>query len=58
LMLDASKARLLLGWRPRLGLDAALDWIVDWHRAQVRGDDMRAVSVSQLKQYEALPAHP
>jgi CDP-glucose 4,6-dehydratase len=54
LILDASKARKLLGWRPRLTLDTALDWIVDWHKAQVRGDDMRALTLHQLEKFLAL----
>ena len=54
LKLDASKARGLLGWRPRLALDVALDWIVDWHKAQVRGEDMRALTLRQLEHYHAL----
>ena len=33
LKLDTSEARSLLGWRPALRLDEALDWIVDWHKA-------------------------
>jgi len=33
LTLDCSKARNLLGWRPRLGLDEALAWTAEWYRA-------------------------
>jgi len=58
LTLDASKARAKLGWRPRLPLDTALDWIVDWHRAHMRGDDMRAVTVRQLEAYQAFWGAP
>lgn len=54
LRLDASKARARLGWRPRLDLGTALDWIVEWHAAQRRGDDVRAVTESQIERYEAL----
>lgn len=54
LRLDASKARARLGWRPRLDLGTALDWIVEWHAAQLRGDDVRSLSESQIERYQAL----
>lgn len=31
LMLDCSKAKRLLGWRPRLTLSTALEWVNDWY---------------------------
>ena len=54
LKLDATKARAQLGWRSRLAIDTALDWIVDWHRAHARGEDMRAVTLRQIADYHAL----
>ncbi len=54
LKLDSSRARSLLGWRPRLSLDAALDFTVDWYRACQRGDDLRALSLEQIRRYEGL----
>ncbi len=51
LKLDCSKARNELGWRPVLGLDAAIDWIVEWHKAVTAGEDARVVTLSQLDQY-------
>lgn len=53
LKLDCSKARSVLGWRPVLGLDQALDWIVAWHRAVADGQDAREVTASQLEAYRA-----
>lgn len=53
LKLDCSKARAELGWRPVLGLDAALDWIVDWHKAVANGEDAQAVTLAQLDEYRA-----
>jgi CDP-glucose 4,6-dehydratase len=53
LALDASKARARLGWRPRLNLDEALAWTVDWHRRFGRGEDARQLVVEQIKTYEA-----
>jgi CDP-glucose 4,6-dehydratase len=52
LKLDASKARRLLGWAPRLPLAEALDWIVEWHRALDRSSDMRGVTLNQIERYE------
>lgn len=56
LKLDASRARALLHWRPRLRLTAALDWVVDWHRAYQDGADMQRVTTEQIVEYESLPA--
>ncbi len=53
LKLDCSKAQARLGWRPRLRLDEALDWVIDWYRAQAGGADMRAVTLDQIAAYEA-----
>ncbi len=54
LKLDCSKAHAELGWRPRLDLETALEWVIDWYRAQVDGQDMRDVSLAQIKDYRAL----
>lgn len=51
LRLDCSKARAMLGWRPALGLDATLQWIVDWHKAVADGVDARDVTSSQIMNY-------
>jgi CDP-glucose 4,6-dehydratase len=32
LKLDCSKAIERLGWQPRLRLESALDWVIDWYR--------------------------
>jgi CDP-glucose 4,6-dehydratase len=54
LKLDCSKARQLLGWRPRLRLADALRWTVEWHRSHEAGADMRSVSLSQIAAYQQL----
>jgi CDP-glucose 4,6-dehydratase len=51
LRLDCSKARTLLGWQPVLGLDDALTWTVEWHRAVHDGADMRKISLAQIRRY-------
>jgi CDP-glucose 4,6-dehydratase len=56
LRLDSSKARTLLGWRPGLNLEAAVDWTVGWYKAHARGSDMRDFTLSQIRRYEGLPA--
>lgn len=54
LKLDASKARHHLGWRPRLPLPMALEWLVDWYRRLDDGEDARTLCNEQLSRYEAL----
>jgi len=50
LRLDSSRARSRLGWRPRLRLEDALRWVVEWFRA----DDARAATLKQLDDYQRL----
>ena len=54
LALDASKARARLDWRPRIGLDDALAWTVEWYKAFGSGADMREHSLRQIRRYEEL----
>lgn len=54
LKLDSSKARQQLGWRPRLGLDNALAWTVEWYQARAAGADVRALCLEQIEEYGRL----
>lgn len=54
LKLDCSKARSRLNWMPRWSLEMALAAIIDWHRAYLAGDDMRAATLTQIQDFESL----
>jgi len=54
LKLDCSKARAQLGWSPRLDLDGALDWLVDWYQADLAGADMRRTTLEQIERFQHL----
>jgi len=54
LKLDASRARTELGWRPRLRLEEALEWLVSWYKASQRGADLQRVTLDQIAAYEKL----
>jgi CDP-glucose 4,6-dehydratase len=51
LKLDCSKAKTMLGWRPRWGLEQALDATVDWYRAYLAGKDMHEITIAQIDAY-------
>ncbi len=52
LKLDSSRARARLGWRPLLGLDAALEATVEWYSQLHAGADMHAVTVGQIEAFQ------
>ncbi|HXC44006.1 MAG TPA: CDP-glucose 4,6-dehydratase [Candidatus Dormibacteraeota bacterium] len=54
LRLDASKARVELGWKPRLKIEAALEWTMEWYRAWNQGADMTEHTLEQIAEYERL----
>ena len=50
LMLDSSKARARLAWRPRLALADALRLTVEWYDRFISGErNMRAFSEQQIR---------
>lgn len=54
LKLDASKARAELGWHPSLRIGTSLEWLVDWYKRWQAGEDMHALTLQQIRNYEAL----
>jgi CDP-glucose 4,6-dehydratase len=54
LRLDASKASVELGWRPRLKVEAALEWTMAWYRAWNEGENMAEFTGKQITEYEQL----
>jgi CDP-glucose 4,6-dehydratase len=54
LTLDSSRAHAELNWEPRLNLETALHWLVDWHRAWQSGQDMHAFTLAQIAAYDRL----
>lgn len=58
LSLDSTKAKIGLGWRPRLTMEQAVTLTVDWYRAHVDHADMRAFSERQIEYYVAGTADP
>lgn len=53
LKLDMSKARQRLQWAPRWPLETALARIIEWQRAWLVGQDMRAVCLQQITEYQS-----
>ena len=49
LKLDSAKARALLGWRPRWGIDEAAEKIVAWSHGYRDGSDLRRLCLEQIE---------
>jgi CDP-glucose 4,6-dehydratase len=52
LKLDISKAKHVLGWQPRWGVYKALESIVEWHKGWQEGEDLKALTIRQIGEYE------
>ena len=53
LKLDISKAKLLLGWKPRWQIDYALDLTIAWYKMCMLGADLKQISLEQIRKYQA-----
>jgi len=51
LKLDSSKSRRLLGWRPKLDIQASLQLSVAWYKAFKSGKSVRETTQSQIDYY-------
>ena len=56
LKLDCSKAKSMLGWEPKLDLDTALKWTIEWYRGYTQNQDMRLITEGQISHYETMEA--
>lgn len=54
LKLDISKAKQKLQWHPSLDLREALTRTVEWYRAYANGEDVRVISVDQIKKHQSI----
>jgi CDP-glucose 4,6-dehydratase len=54
LKLDSSEAKFKLGWHLKLNIDKTLEWTADWYRAFYQNEDMKEISLKQIKEYEVL----
>jgi len=51
MMLDSTKARVKLGWKPALDLKTSLSWIVEWVKCFQKGAKMRGVTEAQIRRF-------
>lgn len=56
LKLDSTKARIELGWRPHFDLETAVRTTTDWYLGYRRGDDLRKLTLGQVRAYIELLA--
>ena len=54
LTLDSTLARHKLQWQPRLRLNEALSYTVEWYKRFAAGDQMDTVTLAQIERYESL----
>lgn len=52
LKLDISKAKRMLKWSPKWNLYKALDSIIDWEKSWLNGDDMKELTLMQIREFE------
>ena len=52
LKLDSSKAKELLNWQPQWNLSTALNKTIEWHTAWEKGENMKGISLQQIRAYE------
>jgi CDP-glucose 4,6-dehydratase len=52
LKLDISKAKELLKWTPKWSLFRTLDSIIEWEKAWHNHEDMKLVTLNQIRQFE------
>lgn len=51
LTLDCEKSKLRLGWKPKLDLESALEWVVEWFKAYEANEDPRQTTQRQIQKF-------
>jgi len=58
LKLDCTKAKTELGWEPQWNLNSALEAIVQWYKAQQLHQDVRSLTLQQIRSYQTALNQP
>jgi len=53
LVIDSTKARNRLDWRPLLDLDGAIEWTAEWRIRFWRGEDAARLCTEQIERFES-----
>ncbi len=51
LKLDCSKAKFILGWKPKWNIDKALRKVIEWHSSWLQNEDIASVTIKQIEEY-------
>ena len=51
LLLDITKAKELLGWKPKLNIEQAIEKIIVWHKEYLHASDMHIKSQEEIKEF-------
>jgi len=51
LKLDISKARSMLSWEPKLDINQALEWVVEWSKGLLNSLDAKELTFRQIQRY-------
>jgi CDP-glucose 4,6-dehydratase len=51
LLLDNSKSKNLLGWKPKFGVDEAITRTLEWYQEYADGKDMKKISREQIERF-------
>ena len=54
LALDCSKAKEKLGWYPKMDLEVALNWTIEWYRQYKQNSNMRHFTEKQIENFCSL----
>ena len=52
LKIDSSKAISKLGWKQQWNIETALNKTIDWYKAWLNKEDLFAITISQINEYE------
>lgn len=51
LKLDCSKLKTTFGWHPRWNMEIAIEKVVEWSKAWMKGEDVRFIMDKQIKEF-------
>jgi CDP-glucose 4,6-dehydratase len=51
LKLDCAKIKAELGWKPSMGIKAAVQNVVEWEKARISGADIKAITDRQINDF-------